>query len=327
MIKIRKLNKRYADRPILRDISLDISRGEIHGLLGTSGAGKSTLLRCINGLETFEQGGHLVVDSTEINKLDANGLRRFRKKIGMIFQDFALLQRKTAIENVMLPMQCWQQDGKAISQRARELLELVGIADKANFRPQQLSGGQKQRVAIARALALEPQVLLCDEATSALDPITTKSILDLLKEINQRLNITIVMVTHQMDVVKAICDRLSIIEHGELIASNSVSQMFIDNPPALQRITGNIAADLRPDQVGFKITLANIETSTSVLLGLSDVVNKAFTILFTQTDRCKTGAIAHYYIATESQYLEQVKAYFIHHEIAFQQLASPIAYS
>ncbi|PHI28147.1 methionine ABC transporter ATP-binding protein [Budvicia aquatica] len=324
MIKIRNLSKHYADRQILRDINLEICRGEIHGLLGISGAGKSTLLRCINGLESFDDNGSLTVDGVEINRLPVKRLREFRKKIGMIFQDFALLQRKTVIENVMLPMQCWQQDIGDIPQRAWALLKLVGIEDKAHFRPQQISGGQKQRVAIARALALEPQILLCDEATSALDPITTKSILDLLKEINQRLNITIVMVTHQMDVVKAACDRLSIIEQGELIATNSVEQIFIENPPALQRITGDIAMRFMPGQVGFKITLPSTELSTSILLGLSAVVNQAFTIFFTQTDYCKTASIVHYYITTENQYHRQVIAYLKSNAVAFQELTSPI---
>ncbi|MCD1125483.1 ATP-binding cassette domain-containing protein [Jinshanibacter sp. LJY008] len=325
MIHIRNLNKHYAHRQILRDINLDIARGEIHGLLGVSGAGKSTLLRCINGLESFDDNGSLVINGVEINQLPAQKLREFRKKIGMIFQDFALLQRKTVIENVMLPMQCWRQDMRNIPQQAKALLKLVGIEDKADFRPQQLSGGQKQRVAIARALALEPQVLLCDEATSALDPVTTKSILDLLKEINQRLNITIVIVTHQMEVVKATCDRLSIIEDGELIATNSVDQIFIEKPPALQRITGDIAMSTMPGQVGFKITLPSIEQSTSILLGLATVVNQAFTIFYTQTDYCKTGAIVHYYITTEHQYHQQIIAYLNSNSVTFQELASPIS--
>ncbi|WP_230514039.1 methionine ABC transporter ATP-binding protein [Limnobaculum parvum] len=308
----------------MNDINLDIARGEIHGLLGISGAGKSTLLRCINGLESFDEHGSLIVDGVDINGLPVQQLRPFRKKIGMIFQDFALLQRKTVAENVMLPMQCWKQDMRDIPQRAKALLQLVGIEDKANFRPQQLSGGQKQRVAIARALALEPQILLCDEATSALDPLTTKSILDLLKEINQRLNITIVMVTHQMTVVKSVCDRLSIIENGELVATNSVDQIFIENPPALQRITGNVATHFMPGQIGFKITLPAIEQSTSFLLGLSEVVNQAFTLFFTQTDYCKTTTIVHYYMTTESQYRTQVIAYLTNNTVTFQELTSPI---
>jgi D-methionine transport system ATP-binding protein len=322
LINICELTKRYSGREILSQINLTIAQGEIHGLLGVSGAGKSTLLRCINGLETFDENGSVQVDGIEVQRLSPLALRQFRKKIGLIFQNFALLERRTAIENVMLPMLCWQKDSESARANAERLLDLVGIADKAHCRPAQLSGGQKQRVAIARALALEPKILLCDEATSALDPMTTKAILDLLKQINQRLGITIVMVTHQMDVVKYICDKASIIEHGRLTLTDTVRNVFTRPPASLVALSGHTDIELKSNEIAFKITLDNIEQSTTILLSFAELVHKRFRILFTQTDNCKAGALSHYTIAVDQSDYAQVMAYFKENRILFQKLAA-----
>ncbi|MDY4253392.1 ATP-binding cassette domain-containing protein, partial [Clostridium sp.] len=197
MIEIKNVNKYFGENQVLTDVSVDIEQGEIFGIIGHSGAGKSTLLRCINRLETFDTGS-IVVDGNNVGNLNEKELRDLRKNLGMIFQHFSLLERKTVFENVALPMECFGFPKDEIKRRVEELLDLVGILDKKDDKPRNLSGGQKQRVAIARALTMSPSVLLCDEATSALDPKTTNSILSLLQEINEKLGITIVMVTHQM---------------------------------------------------------------------------------------------------------------------------------
>ena len=226
MIEIKHLHKVWDNDKtvVLKDISVTIQDGEIYALVGRSGAGKSTLLRCINGLTDY-QSGSLRVDGREIKGLGEKEIRNLRRRIGMIFQQFSLLERETVYNNVALPMKCWKYPKAGIDKKVRELLDLVGLSDKAGVRPRNLSGGQKQRVAIARALTMEPNILLCDEATSALDPKTTLSILDLLKEINRKIGITIVVVTHQMEVVRKICRRACIMEHGE-VAVQGLQQAF-----------------------------------------------------------------------------------------------------
>ena len=210
MINIRNLSKSFGETEVLKDISIKIGKGEIYGIIGHSGAGKSTLLRCINRLESYEKG-EVEVMGKEVSKLNEVELREFRKDLGMIFQNFNLLKRKTVYQNISLPLEVWGYSKIKIDKRVKELLKLVGLEEKINSKPASLSGGQKQRVAIARALALEPKILLCDEATSALDPKITKDILALLLKINKELGITIVMVTHQMEVIKEVCERVALI--------------------------------------------------------------------------------------------------------------------
>jgi D-methionine transport system ATP-binding protein len=226
MINIKNLNKYYSNTKVLNNISIDIKKGEIFAIVGHSGAGKSTLLRCINGLEDYADG-ILLVNNKEIKNLKKDELREFRKNIGMIFQHFSLIQRKTVFENISLPMQLWGYKKEEISKKVNDLLALVGLEEKKDAYPSQLSGGQKQRVAIARALTLDPEILLCDEATSALDPNTTTSILNLLKEINEKLNITIVIVTHEMEVVKQIAQKALLLEHGNIIGFDDTEELFL----------------------------------------------------------------------------------------------------
>ena len=237
MIKISNLNKYYENIKVLSDVNIHIEKGEIFGIIGHSGAGKSTLLRCINRLEDYEDGS-ILVEEKEVKDLSENELRFLRKDLGMIFQHFSLLERKTVFENVALPLECFKYSKAEKNKRVNELLELVGIADKKNQKPRNLSGGQKQRVAIARALALNPKVLLCDEATSALDPNTTKSILSLLQDINKKLNITIIMVTHQMEVIKQICSRVAIMEGGKVLEIGNTEELFLQNSKNLQKLVG-----------------------------------------------------------------------------------------
>lgn len=229
MIKIQNISKIYNTKsgPVkgVDDVSLTINKGEIYGIVGYSGAGKSSLLRCINLLER-PTSGNITVDGTDLTSLKGENLRLARLKIGMIFQHFYLISQKTVFENIAFSLKAAKTPSDKIKERVEDLLKMVGLSDKRNVYPSQLSGGQKQRVGIARALANNPTVLLCDEATSALDPTTTKSILTLLKKINKELNITIVLITHEMNVVKEICNRMAIMQEGRVIEEGNVYDIF-----------------------------------------------------------------------------------------------------
>ncbi len=212
----------------LHNINLDIQKGEIFGIIGLSGAGKSTLVRCINLLER-PSSGQVIFDGQELTALSEKNLRKARQSMSMIFQSFNLLMQRTALENICFPLELTGTKKPAARERARELLEIVGLPDKADAYPVQLSGGQKQRIAIARALASDPQVLLCDAATSALDPTTTQSILTLLRELNRDLGVTVVVITHEMRVVEQICSRVAILDQGVIQEQGFVSEIF-SNP-------------------------------------------------------------------------------------------------
>jgi len=229
MIKLSHIEKTYdsAAGPVmaLKGIDLEIKRGEIYGIIGLSGAGKSTLIRCINMLER-PTAGKVIVAGEELTALSNKELRRARKNIGMIFQHFNLLSSATVYDNIAFPLRLAGVDAAGIKAKVEPLLELVGLEDKAHQYPAQLSGGQKQRVGIARALASDPKVLLCDEATSALDPQTTKAILELIKDINHKLQLTVVVITHEMQVIKEICDKVAVIEHGVIAEQGTVLEVF-----------------------------------------------------------------------------------------------------
>lgn len=229
MIKLSNIEKIY-DSPAgkvhaLKGINLEIAKGEIYGIIGLSGAGKSTLVRCINMLER-PTSGEVIVDGQDMTKLNDSELRNARKNIGMIFQHFNLLSSATVYENIAFPLKLSNVSKDKIAKKVNPLLELVGLKDKANQYPAQLSGGQKQRVGIARALASNPKILLCDEATSALDPQTTKSILDLIYTINKNLSLTVIVITHEMQVIKEICDKVAVISNGVIAESGKVLDVF-----------------------------------------------------------------------------------------------------
>lgn len=228
-IEIKNLSKRFEIKGnqivALDKINLKIEKGDIYGIIGMSGAGKSTLVRSINYLEKPSEG-QVLIDGVELSGLSEKDLRKKRSEIGMIFQNFNLLEQKNVLDNICFPLEITGVKRKEARSRARELLKVVNLEEKEKVYPSQLSGGQKQRVAIARALATNPKILLCDEATSALDPQTTGAILDLLKEINERLGITIVIITHQMSVVTEICKKVAIIDSGRLVEEGTVEQIF-----------------------------------------------------------------------------------------------------
>ncbi|WP_295234890.1 methionine ABC transporter ATP-binding protein [Veillonella sp.] len=228
MIELTHISKVYEGPnrvEALKDISLSVKEGEIFGVIGQSGAGKSTLIRCINMLER-PTSGEVIVDGVDLTKLNDKDLREQRKNIGMIFQHFNLLSSRTVYDNVAFPLELQGLSKAEIKERILPILDIVKLSDRLNNYPSQLSGGQKQRVGIARALASNPKVLLCDEATSALDPQTTKSILELLKDINEKLKLTIVLITHEMQVIKEICDRVAVIEGGVILEEGPVVDVF-----------------------------------------------------------------------------------------------------
>ena len=229
MIQLSHIEKTY-DSPsgpvkALKGIDLTIERGEIFGIIGLSGAGKSTLIRCINMLER-PTAGKVIVDGQDMTAMSEKELRKARKNIGMIFQHFNLLSSATVYDNIAFPLRLSHTPEEEIKKKVLPLLDLVGLADKAHQYPSQLSGGQKQRVGIARALASEPKVLLCDEATSALDPQTTRSILELIQDINRKLSLTVVVITHEMQVIKDICDKVAVIENGVIAEQGTVLEVF-----------------------------------------------------------------------------------------------------
>lgn len=228
-IRIKNLSKTYSAKnskvEALKDVSIDIPKNDIYGIIGLSGAGKSTLVRCLNLLERPDSG-EVIIDKEDLLKLNNRELRLKRQKIGMIFQHFNLLEQQTVLENVCFPMEIRGIPKDKRKVKALELLSKVGISDKAKAYPSQLSGGQKQRVAIARVLANEPDILLCDEATSALDPETTISILNLIKELRESYGLTVVIITHEMKVIQEICDKVAVLENGEIQEKGSVEEVF-----------------------------------------------------------------------------------------------------
>ncbi|KIQ01032.1 MULTISPECIES: methionine ABC transporter ATP-binding protein [Pseudomonas] len=238
MIDFHQVHKAYRvsgrDIPALQPCDLHIDRGEVFGIIGHSGAGKSTLLRLINRLEE-PSGGRIDIDGVDVTALGADGLRTFRQQVGMIFQHFNLLSSKTVAANVAMPLKLAGVANAEIEQRVAALLERVGLQDHANKYPAQLSGGQKQRVGIARALATRPKILLCDEATSALDPQTTASVLQLLAEINRELGLTIVLITHEMDVIRRVCDRVAVMDAGVIVELGAVADVFLHPQHATTR--------------------------------------------------------------------------------------------
>ena len=232
MIKIKNLTKAFKVNEevilALDDVSLEIEEGKIYGIIGLSGAGKSTLLRCLSTLEKPDQG-NIIIGGKDIYKLTGNDLRKFRSNIGVVFQGYNLLMQRTAFENVSFPLKIRRDDNNKIIARVSELFKFVGLEGKEKAYPAKISGGQRQRVAIARALATNPSLLLFDEPTSALDAITTKQILTLIKEINLRYNVTIIIITHEIGVVKNVCDRLAVLNYGKVVEDGAVGEV-LDNP-------------------------------------------------------------------------------------------------
>lgn len=318
MIRICEVNKHYGKTKVLNDINMHIKEGEIFGIIGHSGAGKSTLLRCINRLETYEDGS-ITVQDREVKNLDERELRFLRKDLGMIFQHFSLLERKTVFENVSLPLECFKYSKNEINKRVDELLSLVGIQDKKNMKPRNLSGGQKQRVAIARALALNPKVLLCDEATSALDPNTTKSILSLLQDINKKLNITIIMVTHQMEVIKQICSRVAIMENGEVLEIGDTEELFLKNSKNLQKLVGEDNIVL-PKGTNVRIIFPKEISNDSIITSMARDLDINFSIICGKLEKYREDILGSLIINVDNDNREKIKDYLDWKKVRWEEI-------
>lgn len=308
MIIAENLCKNYGDLQVLKNIHLKIEDGDIYGLVGKSGVGKSTLLRCINGLETY-QSGSLQVEGEEVSKKSGKALRLFRKQIGMVFQHFSLLERKSVRDNIALPMKCWGISGKESEKEVERLAKIVGLEDKLDVKARNLSGGQKQRVAIARALTLKPKILLCDEATSALDPKTTKDILKLLKKINQEMNITIVMVTHQMSVVREICNKVSILEKGRIVEEGDVASVFARYSKPLQNLLGETEITIPKDGVTLKIIIPDRKENDNLLSLIAINLGVPFSLVGGHIEQYREQKIGAFFIQIKKEYEERVKNY------------------
>lgn len=310
MITLQNISKTFIDGgkevQAVKDVNLTIHDGDIFGIIGFSGAGKSTLVRCINLLER-PTSGTVTVDDKEITALSAKELRKARKKIGMIFQHFNLMPSRTIFGNVAYPLKESGLSKQEIADKVHNLLELVGISEKENAYPSQLSGGQKQRVAIARALANDPKILLCDEATSALDPQTTKSILKLLQKVNETLGITIVVITHEMDVVKEICNRVAVMDHGNVVEEgevfsifatpqNKVTRDFIKTTSNLQKIeelveAGSPVVALKPGELIVRLSYIEKNASEPLISAVTEKFGIILNIIFADVEIVQNAPI------------------------------------
>lgn len=310
MITLQNISKTFIDGgkevQAVKDVNLTIHDGDIFGIIGFSGAGKSTLVRCINLLER-PTSGTVTVDDKEITALSAKELRKARKKIGMIFQHFNLMPSRTIFGNVAYPLKGSGLSKQEIADKVYNLLDLVGISEKENAYPSQLSGGQKQRVAIARALANDPKILLCDEATSALDPQTTKSILKLLQKVNETLGITIVVITHEMDVVKEICNRVAVMDHGNVVEEgevfsifatpqNKVTRDFIKTTSNLQKIeelveAGSPVVALKPGELIVRLSYIEKNASEPLISAVTEKFGIILNIIFADVEIVQNAPI------------------------------------
>lgn len=307
MIQVKNLDKFFGKEKVLDNITLNISKGEIFAMVGHSGAGKSTLLRCINGLENYKIGTLKVFDK-EIKDLTTHELRQFRKDVGMIFQHFSLMQRKSVYENVAIPMKIWGYSNHEIEKKVNDLLNLVGLSNKKNSYPSELSGGQKQRVAIARALTLDPKILLSDEATSALDPNTTTSILELLKKINKKLGITIVLVTHEMDVVKAVAQRAILLEHGTIIGQGKIEDLFLQPDVKMKKFLGE--EEIVPkDGINIKLYFPKETAQYSIVTHMARTLDIDFNIVWGKLEKINKHVIGSLVINLEEKNKDRVIKY------------------
>ncbi|MBZ9609463.1 methionine ABC transporter ATP-binding protein [Clostridium estertheticum] len=289
MIKVRGVSKSFSAVKVLNDVSFTVEEGDIYGVIGHSGAGKSTLLRCFNGLETYDTGT-INIMGKGVKQLSLKELREFRKNVGIIFQSFNLINSKNVFQNIAFPLEIWGNDKNFIKKRVDSLIELVGLKDKANTNVKQLSGGQKQRVGIARALSLNPKILLCDEATSALDPKTTKSILELLRAINNKFNITIIVVTHQMEVVKEICNKFILLEGGEIKSHGITDELFIRPTKEMQTLMGE--EELLPSTgYNIKIFFTKEITLSCLITSIARELNIDFSIVWGRLEKFRDNVM------------------------------------
>ncbi|MDU7441795.1 MAG: methionine ABC transporter ATP-binding protein [Clostridium sp.] len=319
-VEIKNVVKSFGNVQVIKDVSFTINQGEIYGIIGHSGAGKSTLLRCINGLESYN-GGSVNVMGKEVSALNDGELRVFRKELGMIFQNFNLLQRKNVFDNVALPLEVWGYDKNTIKEKVSELLKLVGLEDKILRKPSQLSGGQKQRVALARALALDPKILLCDEATSALDPKTTKDILQLLLKINKELGITIIIVTHQMEVIKEVCERVALLDGGEIKAEGKAEDLFLKPGKSLKKFLGEEDEENLPDTgINIKLYFPSNSSENALITRMSRELEIDFSIVWGKLEKFRDQVLGGLVININEEDKEKVLKYLEDKDILLEVL-------
>lgn len=320
MIKIRGLEKSFGNEKVLKSIDLDIQKGDIFGLVGRSGSGKSTLLRCINGLESYDSGS-LKVEEQEVCNLKGMDLRKFRQKAGMIFQHFSLLERDTVYNNIALPLKCWRYPKNDIPKKVNELLKIVGLEDKRNQKPRNLSGGQKQRVAIARALSMDSTILLCDECTSALDPNTTKSVLALLKDINQKFGVTVVIVTHEMSVVRAICNKVAVLNKNGIADEGNVEDVFMNQCPALIDLLGDKDVEEIPKYGRtIKIFYSSNLLGKNIISKMAQETGVIFNMLSGGIDKYRTGMFGTFIINFQLKDEEKITDFMKKYHVAWEVL-------
>ena len=310
MIKLENVSKSFGDLEVLKDISLQIDDHEIYGIIGQSGAGKSTLLRCINGLEDY-QSGTISVDDVIVDLKDKKKLHLLQKEMGMIFQNFNLLERLDVYDNVALPMKFWGMKTKTpeAKKKIEDLISLVGLEDKIHARPRELSGGQKQRVAIARALVLDPKILLCDEATSALDPAITRGILDLLSKINKQMGITIIVVTHQMEVVKQICERVAFIKGGRVLQIGKPEELFIRPAKDIKAFLHEDSELLPEEGVNIQLFFTDESADEPVISQMARKLNIDFSISWAKLEDFRSNVYGSLVINVKEEDKDKVTAY------------------
>ena len=310
MIKLENVSKSFGDLEVLKDISLQIDDHEIYGIIGQSGAGKSTLLRCINGLEDY-QSGTISVDDVTVDLKDKKKLHLLQKEMGMIFQNFNLLERLDVYDNVALPMKFWGMKTKTpeAKKKIEDLISLVGLEDKIHARPRDLSGCQKQRVAIARALVLDPKILLCDEATSALDPAITRGILDLLSKINKQMGITIIVVTHQMEVVKQICERVAFIKGGRVLQIGKPEELFIRPAKDIKAFLHEDSELLPEEGVNIQLFFTDESADEPVISQMARKLNIDFSISWAKLEDFRSNVYGSLVINVKEEDKDRVTAY------------------
>lgn len=321
MIVLNDVRKSFGDLEVLKGISITIQDHQIYGIIGQSGAGKSTLLRCINGLEDF-QSGSITVDDEPVRIEDQKKLHLLQKKMGMIFQNFNLLNRLDVYDNVALPMKFWGMKTKTpeAKEKIKGLLKLVGLEDKIHARPSELSGGQKQRVAIARALVLDPQILLCDEATSALDPGITREILALLQQINREMGITIIVVTHQMEVVKQICERVAFIKDGTVIAEGKPEELFVRPKKEVKAFLQEESGHLPEDGINIQLFFTDESSDEPVITMMARDLGIDFSICWGKLEDFRSSVYGSLVININEKDKEEVLAYLDGKQVLWEVL-------
>jgi len=321
MIELKNVKKNFDNLEVLKDISITINDHEIYGIIGQSGAGKSTLLRCINGLVDY-QSGEIRVDGELVNLKDKNKLRQMQKNMGMIFQNFNLLNRLDVYENVALPMKFWgiPTNTPQARKKIEGLIELVGLSDKIHVKPRDLSGGQKQRVAIARALVLDPKILLCDEATSALDPAITREILDLLQKINKSMGITIIVVTHQMEVVKQICERVSFLKDGKVLSEGRPEELFVKPIKEVKQFLQEESGHLPDDGVNIQLFFTDESSDEPVITMMARKLNIDFSICWGKLEDFRSNVFGSLVINIKVEDQKKVTDYLDERKVLWEVL-------